>query len=70
METNVKIHIWLNNEGIISSSDSICPVKKSSRFKYMGYSHDIGWPKKMNTGRILYFFGRVPQKKLSKYPKN
>ena len=50
-------HYWVGNiTGCIFSTSNVCPVKnqKIDRLKYMGYTSDTGWPKKMNTGRILY----------------
>lgn len=50
-------HYWLTKDEFIMSSSKKCPLLKHSkkhRIKYIGFTSDIGWPKKMNTGRIFY----------------
>jgi hypothetical protein len=49
-------HIWISkSQGIISSTSYSKQAEvKSSEWKYMGYTTDTVYPKKMNTGRILY----------------
>lgn len=52
-------HFWVGNiSGYIVSSSSQCPTSTynkttGERLKYLGYSTDVGFPKKLNTGRIL-----------------
>jgi len=62
-------YIWVNKDGFVYSSDKKFPIlkqRKGYEYKYLGWTTSIGWPKKMNTGRVLY----EPKKKLSVNPKN
>lgn len=57
-------YIWVCKDGFIYSGDNRFPLlkkKKGYEYKYLGWTTSIGWPKKMNTGRILH----EPKKKLS-----
>lgn len=50
-------HIWLGNITglIISYSERFTAIKiKEERYKYMGYTDSVGYPKVMNTGRVLH----------------
>lgn len=48
-------HIWVGHKlGYCFSSAKKPPIKKGVRLKYMGSTTDMGWPKKMSTGRVLY----------------
>lgn len=53
--TNV-YHFWIGtHEGVIMSTSNKCPLlKHASKMKYMGTSSDIGYPKKLSTGRMLH----------------
>jgi len=55
MEPQTKYHFWLGNlTGYVFSAKKECPVlNPPDRLKYLGYTYDVGWPKKMNTGRLL-----------------
>lgn len=52
-------HFWVGNiSGYIISTNSQCPTSinnkvTNERLKYLGYSSDVGFPKKLNTGRLL-----------------
>lgn len=50
-------HFWVGNKSgyvwAMLKSYKLNP-KEGERFKYLGYTSDIGWPKKMNTGRLLH----------------
>ena len=68
-------HYWIGNKtGLILSSSKECPILKPiERIKYLGYTEDVTWPKKMNTGRIIYKPTKKAirrQKKLRKRLKN
>lgn len=57
----MKCHYWISNKhGYAMTSDTQNPGTKGNRkgkkFKYMGYSYDSGWPKKMSTGRTIFAF--------------
>ncbi len=48
-------HIWLGEiTGYVFSSHKVQPIKKGEKLKYMGFTCDIGWPKTMNTGRLIH----------------
>ena len=68
----IRYHIWVGNKtGYVFSSSNLAPVRKpKERLKYMGTTTDIGWPKKMSTGRILYKPIEKPRKIHKKYKKN
>lgn len=53
-------HFWVGNKtGYIFSTSKVCPIQRpKERLKYLGFTQDFGWPKKMNTGRILYRPGK------------
>ncbi len=40
-----------------------------SRYKYIGFSSDMGWPKKMNTGRLFHQASKESEIKKRKYSK-
>lgn len=64
---NAVYHIWLSiKSGYIFSSSPDRPVKGTSKVSYVGTTSDLGWPKKLSTGRILY----KPNSKASKKKKN
>jgi hypothetical protein len=49
-----KAYIWLSSKtGIISTTSEKCPVTNGSA-KCLGYTFEIGYPKRLNTGRIIY----------------
>lgn len=54
---STKYYAWVGNKSgyiwAIIRDYKLYP-KQGERFKYLGYTTDIGWPKKLNTGRILY----------------
>jgi len=55
MET--KFYFWVGNKsGYQWTCDfnSKPKPKKGERLKYLGYATELGWPKKLNTGRLLY----------------
>lgn len=64
-------HYWIGNKtGLIMSTSSNCPIKKpKEKLKYMGYTTDYSWPKRMNTGRLLYKFNYKSRKKNKKHIK-
>lgn len=48
---NRNYHYWISNKhGYAMSTEKKCP-SKTKGYKYMGFSSDTGWPKKMNTSR-------------------
>lgn len=49
-------HYWVGNiSGVVFSTSPVCPQKNPlDRLKYIGYSEDMGWPKRMNTGRLFH----------------
>jgi hypothetical protein len=50
-------HVWITSNGIATTnSRESRPFKNDSKIKvkYMGTTNKKGWPKKLNTGRILY----------------
>lgn len=51
-----KLHFWVGNKtGYVFGTSETCPIRKPlDRLKYMGFTEDAGWPKKMNTGRLLH----------------
>ena len=52
-----QVHIWINSIcGYIFTNSNKAPVtnKNKGKTKYMGFTHNLSWPKTMNTGRILY----------------
>ena len=49
----VKYYIFVGKFGYTISTDPVCHIRNRKN-KCMGYTHDIGWPKKMNTGRVLF----------------
>lgn len=64
-------HYWVSLWGLSFNVATIplCPCKKASRrkrYKYLGFTFDNSFPKKLNTGRVLY----EDTKKLPKVSKN
>lgn len=52
----VVYHYWVSlQHGYLFSTSKECPLTRISKvkIKYMGFTSDLGWPKKMNTGRLL-----------------
>lgn len=49
-------YIWVGKKhGVIISSSSKCPLNYGrKKISYLGFTEDCGYPKKLNTGRILY----------------
>lgn len=48
-------YFWIGKKtGYAISSTKESPRRKGEKLKYMGFSSDVGWPKKMNTGRVMY----------------
>jgi len=55
MET--KFYFWVGNKTGYQWAcvrDYRPKCKNGERMKYLGWTTDIGWPKKLNTGRILH----------------
>jgi len=53
----VKFHYWVGVKSgyvMASNKDFKPPKRTGERMKYMGWTYSSGWPKKMNTGRILH----------------
>lgn len=51
-----RLYYWVGNKSgyIMASYREYKPyAKKNERLKYMGWTYDSSWPKKMNTGRLL-----------------
>lgn len=51
-----KYHFWLSSKtGVVwgPHKDYSIYSKSGTKHKYLGYTYDVGWPKKMNTGRLL-----------------
>lgn len=53
-----------------SSKDYKLNPLLGERFKYMGYTSDVFWPKKMNTGRLLHKPNSNSRKRQRKNGKN
>ena len=52
-----KYHYWLScRMGFVWAlrKDYELYPEKGNRYKYLGFTYDLGWPKKMNTGRLLH----------------
>lgn len=52
-----KMHFWVGNKsGYLWSYfiNAKPKPKKGERLKYLGFTFDVGFPKTMNTGRIIY----------------
>ena len=51
-----RYYIWISKRsGLIVSTSNTPPTRKDNSLKYMGFTYDIlGWPKRMNTGRVLH----------------
>ena len=51
-----KKHYWATQcYGMLMASTNICPLANPlGKVNYMGWTTDFMWPKRMNTGRILY----------------
>jgi hypothetical protein len=50
-------HFWVSSRyGYVWAlkKDYQTTILKIARMKYLGFTNDLGWPKKMNTGRILH----------------
>ena len=64
-------HYWVSTrEGYVMSTLKKLPVSKPmSRYKYIGFSSDMGWPKKMNTGRLFHQASKESEIKKRKYTK-
>lgn len=47
---------WVGNKtGYVFSTNGVCPIlKPKERLKYLGFTTDTGFPKRMNTGRLLH----------------
>ena len=67
-KTGIVQHIWISQRRgvLIRMSKKKSPSAHGDRLKYMGWTNNAGWPKKLNTGRILHY----PKKKLSKSSHN
>jgi len=52
----VRKHYWVTQcYGLLMASTNSCPVVNPlGKVSYMGWTNDFMWPKRMNTGRILY----------------
>lgn len=61
MSEKNKYYIWVAKKtGVIMSTTPVCPIRSNyDKISYMGYTYDLGYPKKMNTGRII----KAPQRK-------
>lgn len=56
IEYRTKYYFWVGNKsGYIWScvKDYKLNPKQGERFKYLGWTFDSMWPKKLNTGRLL-----------------
>lgn len=52
------------------NTEKVLPVKEPKlRYSYIGFTTDIGWPKKMNTGRVLYKSSEESEKRKIKLKK-
>lgn len=63
----VKYYFWVGNKTGYTWSWNINTVpkpKKGERLKYLGWTTDTGWPKRMNTGRLLKKPSAASMKKL------
>lgn len=72
MQNSIKYHFWLGNKsGYVWAchKDYKLTPRLGERFKYAGYTYDIGWPKKMSTGRLLHKQSSGTWKKQRKYRK-
>ena len=66
------IHYWAGNQtGLVMASNKefIPRGQPKERFKYMGFTTDTWWPKKMNTGRLLHKPNYKTRKKNKKFRK-
>lgn len=67
-------HVWVSNRSGLHWAlfkDHRPFVKKGDRLKYLGYTSDAGWPKKMSTGRVIYNgVIRKSKRKLNQAAKN
>lgn len=55
----IKTYIWVSHKiGYVTGTSEKCPILEDGgvigKLKYMGYTETVGWPKVMNTGRILH----------------
>ena len=48
------VHVWISRFGYRFSSTRNYPVSTMDKMKYIGHTTDMKWPKKMNTGRVLF----------------
>lgn len=73
MSERQKYYFWLGvKTGYIFNTVERCPVVKKrpeETLRYVGFTFDIGWPKRMNTGRILYKPSSASMKKTRKQRK-
>jgi hypothetical protein len=66
--TERPMHYWISYRyGYVLSSSKYCPIKKGKqkrdKVRYIGFTFDESWPKRMNTGRL--FYAQVSKKKPS-----
>ena len=56
MSEDARYYFWVGNKsGVIwamRKDYELRPIN-GERFKYLGWTKDVGYPKKMNTGRVL-----------------
>lgn len=54
---DIVYHFWVGNKSgyiwALTKQYQLFPVK-GERMKYLGFTKDLGWPKKMNTGRVIH----------------
>lgn len=63
------VHYWAGNQTglVMSSTKDFKPRGQlNERFKYIGFTNDMWWPKKMNTGRLLHRSNTKTRKKNKK----
>lgn len=62
-ELIVKVHYWVHKKGYTTTVGTGILNKKERKlkYKYLGYTFDQKWPKKMNTGRLIFAF--TPKKR-------
>lgn len=54
-ETSNILYYFVGKSGyVFSTRKDFLKKGGKDRYKYMGFTTDAGWPKKMNTGRLLH----------------
>ena len=64
-------HYWVSTKFnyVMSSKREIPVTVNRETYKYIGYSSDLGWPKKMHTGRMFHQASKESEIKKRKYSK-